>query len=194
MVPLTNEEMVEKMEDILRNDPRMILSFKTKLVTDDMWEYAVAMEPSLFAECKRKSYRICSAALATDGLNLEYIDPVNYTGEQYKKLCHMAVQQNAKAIMLVPKEFRTRELTSYAYAADPELLLSEKKLTASMVGDIIEHNRSLIQYVVEPTDEMIIRALTKDPRVIVYFPIISDQVREFYEEHYPQYAAMFIHN
>ena len=95
---------------------------------------------------------------------------------------------------MVPKGFRSDELVSYAYAADPELLLSEKKLTESMVEAILDHNPSLIQYVVEPTDDMIIKALSRDPRVIVYFPIISDRVRHFYEENYPQYAAMMLHD
>lgn len=194
MTPLSVEEMNEKMEDIIRDDPRMILLFRSKLITDDMWEYAVAMEPSLFRECKKKTYRISVAAMTADGLNLGEIDPINFTGEQYKKLCEIAVSQNPKAIALVPKEFRTNEMQSYAFATDPELLLSKKKLTADMVEAIIDHNPSLIQYVDSPTDSMMIRALKKDPRVIVYFPIISDDVRAFYEENYPQYAAMLLHD
>lgn len=194
MNPLLPDEMTSKMEEILKEDPRMIVSFRPKLVTDEMWEYAVAMEPSLFKECKRKTYRISSIAISSDGMNLAELDPINYTGDQYRKLCHLAVKQNPKAIALVPKGFRSDELVSYAYAADPELLLSEKKLTESMVEAILDHNPSLIQYVVEPTDDMIIKALSRDPRVIVYFPIISDRVRHFYEENYPQYAAMMLHD
>lgn len=194
MTPLSNEEMNDKMEDIIRDDPRMILAFRSKLITDEMWEYAVAMEPSLFRECKKKTYRIAVAAMTADGFNLGEIDPINFTGDQYKKLCEIAVSQNPKAISLVPKEFRSNEMQSYAFATDPELLLSKKKLTADMVEAIIDHNPSLIQYVDSPTDSMMIRALKKDPRVIVYFPIISDDVRAFYEENYPQYAAMLLHD
>lgn len=194
MTPMTNEECLERVDAIIKEDPRMILAFRSKVLTDEMWEYAVAMEPSLFAECKRKTFRVASIAIAGDGLNLEYVDPINYTGEQYKKLCNLAVKQNPKAIILVPKEFRTEELIGYAYANDPELLLSEKKLSEGMVESIIDHNPSLIRFVVEPTDNMIMRALSKDPRVIVYFPVISEAVRDYYEETYPQYAAMLLHN
>ena len=194
MSPLTPEELRDKMEAILKDDPRMILSFRSKLVTDEMWEYAIAMDPSLFSECKKKTFSIASIAISTDGLNLGNVNPLNYTGEQYKRLCNLAVKQNPKALMLVPKEFRSSELLSYAYAADPELLLSGGKLTENMIKAILDHNPSLIQYVVDPSDDLIIRALTKDPKVIVYFPIISDKVRAFYEENYPQYASMLLHD
>lgn len=194
MIHLTTEEMQVKMEEVLKADPRMILTFRSKLVTEEMWEYAVSMEPALFQECKNKTYRIASSAIMADGFNLEHCDPIKYTGEQYKKLCTLAVRQNPKAIVIVPKEFRSDELLSYAYASDPELILNEKKLTDSMVESIIDHRPSLIQHVVNPTDDMIIRALKGDPRTIVYFPIISDRVRAFYEENYPQYAAMLLHD
>lgn len=194
MMPLTDQEIQKKMEDIIREDPRMIVAFRPKMITDELWEYAISLEPSLFTACKVKSYRLASIAISLDGLHLGNIDPIDYTGDQYEKLCNIAVRQNPKAIMLVPKEFRTDELLAYAYAKDPELLLSEKKLTESMLASIIDHNPSLIQYVVDPTDELIIRALRKDPRVIVYFATISDAVKDFYEENYPQYAAMILRN
>lgn len=194
MSPFNVQEVQKKMSDIIRDDPSMILTFRSKYVTDDMWEYAIIQDPTLFKECKTKSYRVCVAAVTVDGFNLEYIDPVDFNGSQYKKLCNVAVRQNPKCIVLVPKGFRTDELLAYAYAQDPELILSEKKLTDSMVMSIIDHNPSLIQYVANPTDDMIIHALQKDPRTIVYFPIISDKVRQFYEENYPQYAAMVLHD
>ena len=192
MQPLTDHELQKKLEDILRDDPRLIVAFRPKMISDELWEYCISMEPALFTECKVKSYRLASIALSMDGLHLGNIDPIDYTGSQYEKLCNIAVHQNPKAIMLVPKEFRTDEMLAYAYAKDPELLLSEKKLTESMLASIIDHNPSLIQYVVDPTDDLIIRALRKDPRVIVYFATISDVVRDFYEENYPQYAAMIL--
>lgn len=194
MADLTIKEAQEKIEEVLKNDPRMILTFKSKLVTDEMWEYAIAMDSSLFINCKRKTFRIASIALSVDGLHLGNVDPINYTGEQFERLCQIAVEQNPKAIMLVPKEFRTDKLLAYAYSRDPELLLSEKKLTQNMVISIIDHSPSLIQFVVDPTDDMIIHALEKDPRTIVYFKTISDRVREYYEERYPQYAAMLLHD
>lgn len=193
MAPLTEHEIQEKMAEIVRADPRMILTFKSALVTEELWEYAVNTMPELFPSCKRKTYRISVAAITADGFHLGNIDPLNFTMEQYQKLCELAVSQNPKAIAVVPKEFRTEELSSYAMARDPELLLQKKQLSEDMVTSIIDHNPGLIQYVVDPTDAMIIRALRKDPRVIVYCKTISPAVRDFYEENYPQYAAMLIH-
>lgn len=194
MAELNFETLRQKMEDVLKEDPTMILAFRTKLVTDEMWEYAIAMEPSLFTECKRKTFRISLVAMSADGLHIGNVDPITFTGEQFTRLCEVAVEQNPKAIALIPKEFRTERLVSYAYSRDPELLMSEKKLTSGMVLSIIDHNPRLIQYVVDPTDEMIIHALSKDPRVIVYFTHISDEVRNYFEETYPQYASMFLHD
>lgn len=194
MATLTLEEAREKMEEVLKTDPRMILTFKSKLVTDEMWEYAIAMDASLFTSCKNKTFRIASIAVSVDGFHLNNLDPVDYTGDQFTKLCQLAVEQNPKAIIAVPKEFKTDKLLAYAYSRDPELLLSEKKLSPSMVLSIIDHNPSLIQYVVRPTDDMIIHALERDPRTIVYFKDISPRVKEFYEEHFPQYASMLLHD
>ena len=106
MIHLTTEKMQVKMEEVLKADPRMILTFRSKLVTEEMWEYAVSMEPALFQECKNKTYRIASSAIMADGFNLEHCDPIKYTGEQYKKLCTLAVRQNPKAVVIVPKAMR----------------------------------------------------------------------------------------
>lgn len=187
------DDIQKGIEDIIRTDPKMIISFKSKLVTDEMWEYAIAMEPRLFPLCKKKTYRICMLALARDGFYLSDVDPINYTGDQYKSLCRTAVEQNPKAIAIVPKEFQSKDLVAYAYAQDPELMLNEKKLTPSMLESIIDHNPSLIQYVVQPSDELVIRALERDPRVIVYCKNVTEKVRDYLEETYPQYAAMFLH-
>ena len=193
MPSLTEEELTAKLNDIVRDDPRMILAFKSSIVSEELWELAVSMMPELFVYCKRKTYRITVAAITADGFHLGNVDPLNFTVDQYTKLCELAVTQNPKAIAAVPKEFRSEKLVSYAMSQDPELLLQRKQLTPDMVEAIIEHNPSLIQYVVDPTDDMIIRALKKDPRVIVHCPFISRKVRDFYEETYPQYAAMLIH-
>lgn len=192
--PVTTEQFQERMMDVIKQIPSMILTFKSRLVTDEMWEYAIAMEPSLFKECKRKTYALASIAVSLDGFHLGNIDPVNYTESQYQNLCKMAINQNPKAISVVPKEFRSNELVSMAYARDPAILMSEKKLSEDMVIAILDHNPGLIRYVVEPTDDMMIHALKKDPRVIVYLAVIPDKVREFIEETYPQYAAMYLHD
>ena len=188
------EKIQDQMFEMIKQRPYMILSFKAKLVTDEMWEYAIARDASLFTECKRRTYHMAAIALGQDGFLLGELDPVEYTGEQYQSLCRIAVNQNPKAITMVPKEFRSDELVSYAYAKDPSLLLSEKKLSPEMVNAIIDHNPGLIRYVVDPTDDMMIHALEKDPRTVVYFATISDRVKEFLEERYPQLAAMYLHD
>lgn len=193
MMPYSSDELVRHVEAIIRDNPRMITSFRPKLVSDEMWEYAIAMEPSLFPECKKKTYNIASIAISADGFHIGNIDPINYTGEQFSKLCELAVQQNPKSIVAIPKEFRTRNLLAYAYAREPELIMQEKKLTDDMIASIIDHNPSLIQHVVDPTEEIMIHALSKDPRVIVHFTTITPRVLEYFEENYPEYAAMILH-
>ena len=189
---INHDDLHDRMEEVLKRDVNMILAFKAKLVTDDMWEYAVATDPSLFTACQKPSFRIAMIAVSRDGFHIGNIDPINFTTDQYQKLCNAAVEQNPKAITVIPKEFKNTSLIGYAYARDPELILSEEKLTESMVESIIDHNPALIQYVNEPDDDLIIRALEKNPKVIVYFPIISERVRSYYEERYPQYAAMLL--
>ena len=189
---ISQEDLHLKMEETLKHDVDMVLAFRPKLITDDMWEYVVATKPELFVACQKPSFRIAMIAVSRDGFHIGNIDPINFTTDQYQKLCNAAVEQNPKAITVIPKEFKTTQLIGYAYARDPELILSEDRLTETMVESIIDHNPSLIQYVRDPDDDLIIRALEKNPKVIVYFPMISDRVRNYYEERYPQYAAMML--
>lgn len=191
---MSTTETQDRIMEVIKQCPSMILTFKSRYITDDMWEYAIAMEPRLFAECKELTYNLATTALMMDGMNLASIDPIKFTEEQYRKLCRLAVEQNPKAIVAVPKEFRTEELRTYAYARDPSLLLCEKKLDEDMIIAILDHNPGLIRYVVNPTDEMMIKALSKDPRTIVYFATLSDKVKKFFEETYPEYAAMYLHD
>lgn len=179
--------------EVIQQNPDLIFAFKPKYVSANDWEMAISLKPALFAKCKEKTPHLCILAISLDGFNIEYVDPVEHSETFYMNLCKAAIQQNPKAIVAIPKEFRTRELRAMAYALDPELLINEKKLTESMITSILEHNPSLIQYVVDPTDDMIIKALSMDPRVIVYFKSISPTVKQYFEEYYPQYASMLIH-
>lgn len=187
------DELKALIEKTVKDNPKIILAIKPKYLTEELWEYAVASSVGIFSACKKKTYGICTVALAIDGMLLGLIDPIHYTGEQYQNLCDIAVMQNPKAYTLVPDEFRTREMIAYVYSKDPEMMLSEKSLSADTVMSVLKRKPSFIQYVVEPTDEMMIVALDADPRVIVYMNRIPDKVRDFFEERYPEYAAMFIH-
>lgn len=191
---LSEREIAELVKRHIQDNPELIFAVKPKFLHPEEVEYAISKKPELFRRWKEKTFNLCMVALSLDGFNLEFIEPEEFSAEQYERLCWTAVEQNPKSIVLVPKDFRTKELKSYAYAHDPELLLSENKVSESMVESMLEHDPSLIQYVENPTDELIIKALTKDPRVIVYFRTISSRVKDFFEERYPQYAAMVIHD
>ena len=172
-------------------NPELILGIRPKYLTDELWEFAISANSSIFQHCKTKPYAICMAALSIDGFNLTHIDPLRYTGEQYQNMCELAVQTTPKALLIVPKEFRSKKMKASAYANDPELLSTEKKLNDGMIKGILDHNPSFIRQVDNPSDDLLIYALGKDPRCIVYFENISPRVRDFFEEHFPQYAAMF---
>lgn len=191
---LSEREIAELIKHHIQDTPELIFAVKPKFLDPEEVEYAISKKPELFRRWKDKTFNICMVAVSLDGFNLEYINPEEYSEEQYRRLCWTAVEQNAKSIVVVPKDFRSKELKAYAYAHDPELLVSENKVTDSMLESMIEHDPSLIQHVEDPSDELIIKALTKDPRVIVYFRTISSRVKDFFEERYPQYAAMVIHD
>lgn len=188
---LTNTEQVAS--EIISKYPEAILMLRPCFVSENDWELAITLKPSLFSKCPSKTVGICMAALSVDGLNLEHIDPTRYEDKAYREMCYTAVEQNPAAIALVPKAFRSRELKGLAYSKDPNLIMG-KKLSTETILQMIRHRPSLIQDVKEPTDEMIITALSGDPRTIVYFKSISPKVKEFYEERFPQYAAMLIHD
>lgn len=192
--PFSDKEIKAAVSRVIQTAPDMIFAFKPKFLTQEDWELAITAKPSLFAKCKSKPPSLCMLAVSLDGFNLNYVDPIDHDYDFYQDLCMTAISQNPKALAVVPKEFRTKKLLALAYANDPELLVSEKRLTPAMVESILEHNPGLIQYVVDPTDEMIIKALSLDPKCIVYFKTVSPKVRDYFEEYYPQYASMLIHD
>lgn len=192
--PITEKEIKAAVSRVIQTAPDMIFAFKPKFLSPEDWEMAISIKPSLFIKCKVKTPSLCMLAVSIDGFNLEYIDPIEHEYDFYQDLCMTAIAQNPKALIVVPKEFRTKKLLALAYANDPELLISEKRLSPAMVESILEHNPALIQYVVDPTDEMIIKALSLDPKCIVYFKTVSPRVRNYFEEYYPQYASMLIHD
>ena len=113
--PKTLEEVRERMMEVVKQCPSMILTFKSRLVTDEMWEYAIAMEPALFKECKHKTYRLAAVAITLDGFHLGHIDPVNYTEFQNVNLSKLAISYNATATILVPTAFRPYQLQPLTY-------------------------------------------------------------------------------
>lgn len=187
---MSTEECRRNISTIIMTAPEMIVSFKTKLVTEDMWDYCIERDPGLFIYCKKPSLRLCYKAVNLDGMLIQNVDPTWFDKASYLNLCKVAVENNPKALIVIPKEFVSDDLKSYAYSRDPELLMSEKKLTPSMVEAIILHNPSLLQYVQEPSNDLIIKVLEKEPRAIVYLKVIDDEVRTYFEEHYPEYASM----
>lgn len=183
--------VMEIVRHAVMTNPELILGIRPKYLTDDLWTFAISANHEIFKYCKMKTYSICMTALEVDGFNLEYIDPLRYTGEQYQNMCELAVQTTPRALAMVPKKFQTKKMKAYAYANDPELLSSEKKLTDNMIKTILDHNPSFIRQVDNPSDDLLIHALARDPRCIVYFENISPRVRDFFEENFPQYASMF---
>ena len=187
---MTKSDFDSQIMKILNENPEMIMTFKAKYVTEGMWDYCISRNPQLFRECKDPTPKLCYRVLSMDGFFLEDIDPSKYSKEIYTRMCWIALETTPKAFPLIPEKYRTKEMKTYAYSMDPELLLSEKRLTPAMLEEIIDHRPDLIRYVANPTDDLIIRALEKEPKAIVYFTSISDRVRTWYEEHFPEYASM----
>lgn len=190
MNTMSEQKLMELAHQAIIANPEMVLVVRPKYVTETDWEYAISAQPRLFKECKTKTFSICLAALSIDGMNLEYINPMKYSGSQYAAMCQLAVQTTPKAYLLVPKNFQTEELKAKAMSNDPELLINAEYLSTSAIKSMLDVNPSFIKRFVNPSDDILIYALSKDPRVIVYFPHISPAVKDFFEEHFPQYASM----
>lgn len=187
---MSADECRRNINTIIMSAPEMILAFKSKLVTEDMWGYCLEQNPELFPYCKKPSAQLCYKVLSVDGMYIQDVDPTQFDKETYQSLCRVAVETTPKALVAIPKELVTDELKAYAYSRDPELLMSEKKLTPGLLESIVLHNPSLLQYVQDPSNELVIKVLEKEPRAIVYLQAITDEIRDFYEERYPDYASM----
>lgn len=172
MNAMKRELVLDKIYNLVAENPKDILLIKDRYITDDLWIFAIRLDASLFCKVKNPSIKVCYAGLESDGMNLKYVKRAGY--EITPKMAVTAVKSNPASIFLVPKHMVTDDLIEFACNLDSSLM-KEFKLREAYLNNKIKENPSNIQYM-NPTEEQQIMAIRLDPYICTYIKDPSPNV------------------
>ena len=181
----------EKIYSILVSDPHMILLFKNKFITNNMWKIAIEGEPSLFQYMKDPPEDIVLFALSEDGANIQYLEGMGITITN--KMIFTALKNYPGAIHLIPKELRTAHIREYACKLDPSLM-REIPVHRNFVNQQLKNDPMLVRFLSSPTEDQLCTAIRSNPNACAYIseftPRVVALVRELYPELIPLIPAL----
>ena len=164
----------------------MILLLKNKYITDDVWEFCIEREPSLFKYMENPSLQVCYFALDQDGHNLKYIKNKFTEIKINRKMAYIAIRNCPKAIFYVPKTLLDDELKELAFEQDPTLMESFDNVRPEFVEGLLLRNPSYIKFIKNPDEALVCKLLKDYPNIIVYFSTITNRMRETLEMYHPE--------
>lgn len=171
---------------VLFDKPHLIITIKKKYLNDDLWKFCIEREPSVFKYKQDPSPDLCHYAVCIDGTNIEYV-PKHVINAQ---ICYLAVKNNPKAILYVPKKYNTDELREIAFDLDPCLMKNYNVREAYMI-DKVRENPAIIKYIKNPPEHLICEAIKIDSNIILYFDFLTDRMLDVIDEYYPDIAETF---
>ena len=172
----------QKLIELLTIYPSLIVTFKNKYITDNMWRVAIESEPALFKHMKNPSEEMILFALSEDGVNIKYLKEMGVAITP--KMIYTAVKSYPGAIYLIPKELRTTKLKEFACIEDPSLM-RDLQLRKEFINKRLQTDPRLIRYVKNPTEEQICNSLMSDRNTIIYITEYTPKIKEIIKEIYP---------
>lgn len=185
----STEEAQRKILDVIVDDPMMIFALKDKYITEDLWIYCIQREPSIFKHIKHPSLKICYHALYEDGLNIRKLRKkgIRITPD----MVYVAVRSTPRAILYVPQRFVSDELKEWAFEQDPFLIKEFRHdIREEYIIRKIKETPSFIQYIWCPKDDWLELAISEDPNVVAYIPELSNRIKKFLQERYPEWYVL----
>lgn len=182
-------ELQRKIISMIMENPSNILVIKDRYITEDLWMYCIREEPSLFKNIKHPSPQIYYLAVHEDGMNIKYLKKkgIRITPD----LVNIAVRSTPASILYVPRVFLNNELKEFAFDRDPSLMYHFRHdIRESYIENKLKDFPSTIQYIWYPKDEWIKIALTADPNTVAYIPYLSEGIKNFFKENYPNDFAL----
>lgn len=172
----------QKILELLSDDPSMILIFKNKYTTDNMWKICIENEPSLFQFMKNPSEDMILYGLSEDGANIKYLKGMGIS--LTPKMIYTAVKSYPGAIYLIPQELRTSKLREFACNEDPSLM-KELPLKREYIEKRLKDDPRLVRFLKNPTEDQLCRAIIADPNICAYVEKFTPKVKELIKELYP---------
>lgn len=185
----TYDEMRYDLSVELNNNPSLIRFVKKKFATDDMWDFCIEKDSTLFKYRKNPSYSFCIKALKLDGSNIRYIPNTRKHPMLCQELCEIAVRSSPRAILVIPNQYVTGDLIHLACDLDATLML-HYNIDEPYAMARIQENPSIIQYLKNPSDLMKMTAIRKDPSTALLIPKKDwtlDMLNQLRRD-YPEYA------
>ena len=158
--PVREQRLIE----MISNDPSIVIIFKNKYITDNMWKVAIENEPSLFQYMKQPSEEMILFALSEDGANVKYLE--NMGVQMTPRMIYTAVKNYPGAIYLIPESYRSNRLKEFACTEDPSLM-KELPLKAHYIEGRLRKDPTLVRFLPSPTEDQLCNAIRHDPNVCV---------------------------
>ena len=173
----------QRILELLADDPSLILIFKNKYTTENMWKFCIENEPSLFQYMKNPSEDIVIYALSEDGANIKYLKDMGIA--LTPKMIYAAVKSYPGAIYLIPEELRTTRLREFACKEDPSLM-RELSLKNDYIEKRLKEDPTLVRFLKNPTEDQICSAIEADPNICAYVEKFTPRVKALIKELYPE--------
>ena len=176
-----------KIMELLSDDPSMILMFKNKCITDNMWKIAIENEPSLFQYMTNPSEEMILLALREDGANIKYLPKMGITITP--KMAYTALKNYPGAIYLLPIDLQTRNVKEFACTEDPTLM-KEMDLKKEFVERQLRKDPLLVRFLKNPTGDQWCRALEASPNICAFIETFTPRMKEIMLRKYPEMIQM----
>ena len=187
-------EVRDSIYQLLTMNPFSIQAIKASYLDDDMWMYAIDLEPSVFqfidSYKKIPSTKLCMYAVKADGSNIRYIHPSRITD----KMMDLAHKTCPTAHLYVKHTGGKEEGPTREKSLIPDRTAYQESMEEKMTSTIlsqIRKNPSMIREIENPTDEMKAVALISNPDVLLYFDELSPFMVDLMYEYYPDIAPLY---
>ena len=176
-----------KILKMLSEDPSLILMFKEKSITENMWKVAIENEPSLFQHVKNPSEQLILLALKEDGANIKYLKHMGIAITPQMIYC--AVKNYPGAIFLLPPELRTRSVVEFACTEDPTLM-RDVKLKKEFIDRRLRQDPTLVRFLKNPTEDQYCKALEVNPDMCAFIETFTPKMIDIILSKYPDIVQL----
>lgn len=174
--------------ELIIQHPEYIPIVKDKYLTDDILEYCLMEEPSVFRYIPDPSTRIINTALGLDGGNLKYIKKKVRKELPMESFIRALSSNPREALPYIPKNLLTEEMKAEIFDSSPEAIKESNIKIAQddFLKSRIKENPQNIKFVIDPSDELKCIALREDPNIALYYDELTPAMMDIIDEKYPE--------
>lgn len=185
-------EIDHKIYEFLYEIPSAIVYLKKRYQTTQVWKYCIEREPSVFALMENPSQEMCEYAVDIDGENIITVVTKFPSIDVTKRMAYIALRTYPSAILYIPENVLNEEMFDIAFSEKPSLMSYFTNLPFGYYLKKVRENPSIIQYIQNPTEDLICDALSRDPNLCVHFNHLTPRMINIIRELKPDMANLYI--